>query len=240
MMLETTILSARYIYIKRDKLTSRDVGQLGSERGGTRGITQFDLRHVLVLIQFGQLGSDGSHVKLLQRVSLLGSLMGLCNLLLSLDKLGVRLPESRRRRRRRLVESRRDADLLLVNLFHSLKLLVLGNLLQILGRTVKKGDTDVCSFESTDIVRTVTGHERNVTKRSKSGDDEFFLSRRYASVNVCVLDEIGDRRKGIVLLERGTGNADIVILEQGLVKRLRRVDRDNVGLIDVSPDKLYL
>lgn len=33
------------------------------------------------------------------------------------------------------------------------------------------------------------------------------------SVNVCVFDEIGDRRKGIVLFECGIGNVDIVIFE---------------------------
>lgn len=192
----------------------------------------------MVFIQFGKLGRNRSHIKLLQRVSLLGPLVRLGNFLLSLNKLRVRLSEGRGRRRRRLVESSRDANLLLIDLFHSLKFLVLRNLLQILGRTVKEGDTDVRSLESTNVVGTVTSHKRNVAKRSKRSDDKLFLGRRYASVNKSVLDEIGDGRKRVILLQCRTGDTNIIVLEQGLVKGLRGVDRDNVGLIDVSPNQL--
>lgn len=221
-----------------EKLTGRDIGQFRSKRSSTRSITQFNLRHILVFIQFGKLGRDRSHIKLLQRVSLLGPLVRLGNFLLSLNKLGVRLSESRRRRRWRLVESSRDADLLLIDLFHSLKLLVLGNLLQILGRTVQKGDTYVRSLEGTNVVGTVTSHKRNVAKRSKRSDDKLFLGRRYASVNKSVLDEIGDGRKRVILLECRTSDTNIILAEQGLVKGLRGVDRDNIGLIDVTPNQL--
>lgn len=192
----------------------------------------------MVFIQFGKLGRNRSHIKLLQRVSLLGPLVRLGNFLLSLNKLRVRLSEGRGRKRRRLVESSRDANLLLIDLFHSLKFLVLRNLLQILGRTVKEGDTDVRSLESTNVVGTVTSHKRNVAKRSKRSDDKLFLGRRYASVNKSVLDEIGDGRKRVILLQCRTGDTNIIVLEQGLVKGLRGVDRDNVGLIDVSPNQL--
>lgn len=164
--------------------------------------------------------------------------MRLGNFLLSLHKLRVRLSQRRRWRRRRLVESSRDANLLLIHFFHSLKLLVLRNLLQILGRTVKKRDTDMSSLERTNVVGTVTSHKRNEAKRSKRSDDKLFLSRRYASVYISVLDEIGDRRKRVVLLECRTGDTNIIVLEQGLVKRLRGVDRDNIGLINVSPNEL--
>ena len=45
-------------------LTSRDVGQLGSERSGTGRVSEFDLRDLLVLVELRKLGCDRSHVEL--------------------------------------------------------------------------------------------------------------------------------------------------------------------------------
>lgn len=45
-------------------LTGSNVGQLGSERSSTRGVSELDLGNLGVLVEFGQLGSDTCHVEL--------------------------------------------------------------------------------------------------------------------------------------------------------------------------------
>jgi hypothetical protein len=160
------------------------------------------------------------------------------NLLLVLQKLRVRFPERRRRRRRGLVESGRNFDLLLIHLLHSLHLVVLRDSLEVLRRPVQQGHTDVGGLERTNIVGSVSSHERGVTEILERVQDEFLLRRRDPGVDPSVRDKVVDGRLGLVLLERGSGDTDVVSVEQGLVESLVRVHRDDLRLVHVLPNQL--
>ena len=158
--------------------------------------------------------------------------------LLGLDQFRVRLSERRRRGRRRLVESGRDPALLLVNLFHSLHLLVLGDSLEVLSGSIEQGDTNVSGLERTNVVGAVSSHKSRVAKILERVENKLLLRWGDSSVNPSVLDEIEPGGSVLVLLERGSSNANVVVVEDLLVKRLLRVDRDDLGLVNVSPYKL--
>lgn len=185
--------------------------------------------------------SSTSHTNLaylLQRAIPLGLLMSARDGLVRLDQLRVRVPQCGRRRWRGLVEPLRDLDLLLVHFFHPFQFLVLGNRFEIVLRAIEQGHTNIGLFERADIVRPVPGHERDVSRLAEGGEDECLLRRRDSRVHPCVLDEHLPRRQVFVLLQGGTGDANVVVAEQGWVERFRRVDGDNFGLFDVSPYQL--
>jgi hypothetical protein len=47
--------------------TGRDVGQLGSEGSGARGVSKLDLGRLVVLVGFGELVGDGGEIELQAR-----------------------------------------------------------------------------------------------------------------------------------------------------------------------------
>ena len=160
------------------------------------------------------------------------------DLLLVLDKFGVSITEDRWWRWWRLIEPGGDAALLLVDLLHSLKLVVFGDGLEIIGGTVKQSDTNVGGLESSNVVRTVSRHQGGEAEFLEGVENEFLLRRRYTSVNPGVADEVFHRRTVLELLESGTGNTDIEVSEHVLIEGLLGVAGDVFRLVNVTPDEL--
>lgn len=136
-----------------------------------------------------------------------------------------------------MVEPSGDTALLLVNLLHAFKLLVLGDGLEIIHSTVEQRDTNVGSLERADIVGTVTSHKSSVAELLERVEDEFLLRWRDTRVNPSVVDKVTDGRSVLELLESGTGNTDIVVSEHDLVERLLWVAGDELRLVDIAPDQ---
>jgi hypothetical protein len=109
---------------------------------------------------------------------------------LSSDSFRVQVCDQRRDRRRGLLESRGNLQLLLVHLLGLLPLLMLENRFQIFLRAVEESDTDVGLLERSDIVRSISGHEGNVAERLECSEDELLLRGRNASVDPRVLYEV--------------------------------------------------
>jgi len=175
----------------------------------------------------------------LHRVLPPSNLLSLKSLLLSSDELRVDISDRRGNGRRRLVESRGDVDLLLVDLLDPLVLLELADGLEIVHASVKKSDSDVSLLERSDVVRSVSSHESGVAEVLERGKDELLLRRRDSSVDPGVLNEIEPRREVFVLLQGDSGDADVVVGEDLLVEGGGRVDGDDDGFIDGSPNEIW-
>ena len=63
-----------------------------------------------------------------------------------------------------MVESLAHFQLRLTNLLQALYHVVFHDLLQIFRRAIEKRNTNVCLFKRSNIVCTVTGHERDVSQ----------------------------------------------------------------------------
>lgn len=115
---------------------------------------------------------------------------------------------------------------------------MLGNLLQVVWRSVQQRYTDVRLLERTDVVGAVAGHERDEAERLERREDKLFLRGRDAGIDPDVLDE--RLPGGLVgeLLQRRAGDADVVIIEQGGVQWFRWVDRDDLAVVDRVPNKI--
>lgn len=90
-------------------------------------------------------------------------------------------------------------------------------------------------FKGTDIICTVSSHERDEAKGFESGEDEFFLRRRNTCVDPCVLTKLIPGWFICELLQGCTSDADIIIIEEFLVKRSCGVHRNDFGFVDVTP-----
>ena len=137
-----------------------------------------------------------------------------------------------------LVESSGNSALLLVNLFHSFELLVLGNGFQIIHRTVEKSDTDMGSFERSDVVGTVTSHKSSVSEILESVQDKLLLRGRDSGIDPSVFDKLKPRRSFLELFESNSSDTNVVVFKDLLVEWLGGVDGYDLGLIDVSPNEL--
>jgi hypothetical protein len=162
------------------------------------------------------------------------------SLLLSLDSIREEVGDKRRNGRRRLTEARSDLKLRLVHLLGALLLLVLEDGLEVVLGTVKKRNTDVRLLEGSDVVRSVSGHEGDVTERFEGSQNELLLRRRDTGVDPGVLNELVPRFATVgVLLESGAGHADVVLFEKRGVERVGGVDGDDSRLVGGAPSKLY-
>ena len=238
--------------------TGRDIGQLGCERSGARGISKLDLGRLILVVHLGHLVGDRSEVELwrvilsvsrerhaaptsatdlFHGVLLPGLGHGCMCGLLGLDEFGVKGLESRRDGRRRLVESGGDLALLLVYLFQSFVSLMFGDLFEVILGTVQQGDTDVGLLQSTDIIGTVSSHQGDVTESLHGRQDVFLLRRRDTGVDPGMLNQVDKGRLVLVLFHGGASDTDVVIPEDRLVKGLARVDRNDLSFGNVSPDE---
>lgn len=93
-------------------------------------------------------------------------------------------------------------------------------------------------LERSDVVRSVSSHEGSVAEVLERGKDELLLRRRDSSVHPGVLDEIEPGREVFVLLESDSGDADVVVGEDLLIEGSGRVDGDDDGLVDRSPNEI--
>jgi len=243
--------------INARRLTSSDMSQLRSEGCSTRSVSELNLGDVLITIHIGQLLRDRLKVKLpttmssqsrkhpergathlLHRVNLPRSLQRLRCLPLSLDRIWQKVCNRRRDWRWGLIEPGTNRQLTLINLLDPLQPLPLRNLLQILLRTVKKRNTNVRLLESPDVVGTVASHERDVAEGLERSEDEFFLRGRNTGIDPGVLDEVGPAGLVHEGFHGGSGNANIVLLEEGLVDRLIGIDRNELAFVNGTPDKI--
>lgn len=159
--------------------------------------------------------------------------------LLGSNSLGVQVGDNRRNGRRGLLEAGGDIELLLVDFLGALLLLVLEDGLEVVLGSVEEGDTNIGLLESSDVVGTISGHERNVAERLERGEDELFLSGRNAGVDPGVLDEDVPRLGLVgVLTESGAGHADVVLLEEGDVEGRIGADGDNDRLVRSPPSEV--
>ena len=93
-------------------------------------------------------------------------------------------------------------------------------------------------LERSDVVRSVSSHEGSVAEVLERGKNELLLRRRDSSVHPGVLDEIEPGREVFVLLESDSGDADVVVGEDLLIEGSGRVDGDDDGLVDRSPNEI--
>ena len=77
----------------------------------------------------------------------------------------------------------------LINLLQALNPLVFRDLLQIFWTVIEKLNTKVCLIKRSNIVCTVTGHERDVPQRIEGRMDELLPRRRDADVDLGVLHD---------------------------------------------------
>ena len=87
---------------------------------------------------------------------------------LSSDGVGEQVGNESRDRRRRLIESCRNLELGLVHLLDSLLLLVLNDSLEVILGSVEQRDSNVGLLECSNVVRSVSGHERDVAGRRQN------------------------------------------------------------------------
>ncbi len=138
----------------------------------------------------------------------------------------------------RLVEPRRDAQLALIYLLDALQPLPLSNFLQILFRSVKQRNANVCLLQRANVVRPIARHERNVPKRLQSREDVLLLRRRHTRIYPCVLHKIVPRRPILKVPHRNARHADVVLVEEGLIEGCSHVDRDHFAFIHRAPDEV--
>ena len=153
----------------------------------------------------------------------------------SLHQFRTRCSKSRRYRRWWLVESLAHFQLCLIDLLQALNPLVLRDLLQILWSAVEKRNADMCLFERSNIVCTVTGHERDVPQRLEGREDELLLRGGDASVDPGVLHEYPPRWFPFELFHSRSSHADVVLGKKALIDWLRRVDGNIQRLFHVPP-----
>jgi hypothetical protein len=158
--------------------------------------------------------------------------------LLGLHEFRVDFAESRGHRWRWLVESCGDLALLLVDGLETLVLLVFGDGLEVLWRSVKQGDTDMSLLERTDVVGAITSHEGGVTEVPQRGKDKLFLHRGDSRIHPGILHELYPAGTVFVLFEGGTSDANVVIAEDGRVERVVGIDGDDLCLVNRTPDEV--
>ena len=86
-----------------------------------------------------------------------------------------------------MVESLAHLQLRPLHLSQAFDPLVFRDLLQIIWNAIEKRDNDVCMFKHSNIVCTVTSHERDVPKRIEGRKDALLLRRRDADIDPGVL-----------------------------------------------------
>ena len=91
------------------------------------------------------------------------------------------------------------------------------DLLQILWSAVEKRNADMCLFERSNIVCTVTGHERDVPQRLEGREDELLLRGRDACVDPSMLHECLPGRFPFELFRGRTSYAGVVLGKKALI-----------------------
>ena len=127
-----------------------------------------------------------------------------------------------------LVESLAHFQLRLIKLLQALKPLVFRDLLQIFWTAIdaRARNTNVCLFKRSNIVCTVTGHERDVSLRLEGHKGGLLLRRRGAGLVSGVLAECLPRWFPFELFHSCSCHGDVVLSKQALINWLRRVNMD--------------
>ena len=96
------------------------------------------------------------------------------------------------------------------------------DLLQNFWGAIEKRNTNVCLFKRFNIVRTVTGHERDVPQRLEGREDELLLRGGDAGVDPGVLHECPPRWFPFELFHSRSSHADVILGKKALINWLRR------------------
>ena len=117
-----------------------------------------------------------------------------------------------------LVESLAHFQLRLINLLQALNPLVFRDLLQIFWTAIdaRARNTNVCLFKRSNIVCTVTGHERDVSLRLEGHKGGLLLRRQSAGVDSGVLHECLPGWFPFELFHSCSSHADVVLGKQTL------------------------
>ena len=157
---------------------------------------------------------------------------------LSSDGVGEEIRNERRYRRRDLTKPRRNLKLLLINPLNPLPFLMLHNRLQIILRPIQQRNTNVRLLERSDVVRSISRHESDVTERFERREDEFFLRRGDSSVDPRLLYELDPGGSFGVLSKSGSGHANVVAVEERFVDGIFWVDGNDDALVWRPPGKI--
>ncbi|CAI6099130.1 unnamed protein product [Clonostachys chloroleuca] len=220
---------------------SNDIAQLRREWGSDGSVTKFQGRWLVI-----------SQIRLhhgCELVSETGSLVDVL-LLASVELIlggggvgvgwarGVQVGDNDGYGRGGLVETSHQVTLLLVHFLHLGVSGVLGDLGQVIRCSVEEGNTDVSLLEGTDIVCTITSHERVISHITKSQKNIFLLLRRDTSIYPGVSENGVPSWLTLEFSESISGDANVFFLQDLGVNGLGWVNRDLNGIVDAPPDKL--